>query len=312
MKALTDLELITRLKSCTREERRLTAVILEYLREVDGRRLYADYNYPSLWEFCVKELGYTEGAAARRIHSMRLLREVPELRADIVEGRQSLMSLTQAQVFFRAEEKQLGRRLTTRQKIGVLRRLENKSARECARELDKLATVPKPRMMSVEIDEALLAKLRRIRELRSHAQPNASEAELLHHVVDEFLKRADPMLKPMPKKRETPALKVALLAKRKAIPASIKQRVWLRDRGRCTACGSRHFVELDHIRPVARGGLSTPDNLRLRCRAHNQRTAIKMGLIPRNGGPYQLRPASTETTSPSSQTTENSIGLQQT
>jgi hypothetical protein len=30
------------------------------------------------------------------------------------------------------------------------------------------------------------------------------------------------------------------------------------------------MLEFDHILPVARGGESTADNLRLRCRAHNQ------------------------------------------
>jgi hypothetical protein len=30
------------------------------------------------------------------------------------------------------------------------------------------------------------------------------------------------------------------------------------------------MLELDHIDPFSRGGASTPDNLRLRCRAHNQ------------------------------------------
>jgi hypothetical protein len=32
-------------------------------------------------------------------------------------------------------------------------------------------------------------------------------------------------------------------------------------------------VEYDHVHPVARGGAATLDNLRLRCRAHNQYAA---------------------------------------
>ncbi len=50
-----------------------------------------------------------------------------------------------------------------------------------------------------------------------------------------------------------------------------------RDGERCTfigdhghRCESRAHLEYDHIVPVARGGPSTADNLRLRCRAHNQ------------------------------------------
>ena len=35
----------------------------------------------------------------------------------------------------------------------------------------------------------------------------------------------------------------------------------------------RHFLEFDHIEPVARGGASTVENVRLLCRAHNQHAA---------------------------------------
>lgn len=312
MKVLTDRELVTKLKSYTQEERRLTSLVLEYLQEVDRRRLYADYGCSSLWEFCVKELKYTEGAAARRIHSMRLLREVPDLKHDIVAGTHSLMSLAQAQVFFRAEQRQHGIRFSTQQKIKVLKRLENKSARECARELELLATNPKPRIQYVEVNEELITKLMRIRELRSHAQPAASDAELLHYIADEFLKRADPTRKQPPKRKLPPALKPVSQPKRQAIPLAVRRQVWQRDNGRCTACGTRHFLELDHIRPVSRNGTNNLENLRLRCRAHNHRAAIKMGIRLRWSDAPQLRSESIETTSPLSQTTENSMGLQQT
>ena len=61
------------------------------------------------------------------------------------------------------------------------------------------------------------------------------------------------------------------------IPTDVKYAVWQRDGGRCTfvsesghRCEAVGTVEFDHIEPVARGGKSTVDNLRLRCRAHNQ------------------------------------------
>jgi hypothetical protein len=38
-------------------------------------------------------------------------------------------------------------------------------------------------------------------------------------------------------------------------------------------CGACEGLEFDHVVPVARGGASTPSNLRLRCRAHNQHEA---------------------------------------
>jgi hypothetical protein len=60
------------------------------------------------------------------------------------------------------------------------------------------------------------------------------------------------------------------------IPAEVKRAVWLRDGGKCQwpvasggVCGSTRQLELDHVVPVARGGPSTVDNLRVTCRCHN-------------------------------------------
>jgi hypothetical protein len=57
--------------------------------------------------------------------------------------------------------------------------------------------------------------------------------------------------------------------------------VGARDEGKCTftdeagkRCGSTYFIEEDHIIPKAMGGDYSVENIRLRCRAHNQRHAI--------------------------------------
>jgi len=62
--------------------------------------------------------------------------------------------------------------------------------------------------------------------------------------------------------------------------AEVTRAVFLRDGKQCTyvspdgrRCGARRCLELDHIEPVAVGGEATIENLRLRCRAHNQRYA---------------------------------------
>jgi 5-methylcytosine-specific restriction endonuclease McrA len=64
------------------------------------------------------------------------------------------------------------------------------------------------------------------------------------------------------------------------IPAHVMREVYRRDGGRCTyvgtngrRCRCRAFLEFDHITPIALGGKSITENLRLRCRAHNQLTA---------------------------------------
>ena len=63
-------------------------------------------------------------------------------------------------------------------------------------------------------------------------------------------------------------------------PAAVARGVFLRDGQQCSyvspdgrRCSARRCLELDHVHPWAVGGASTIENLRLRCRAHNQRYA---------------------------------------
>ncbi|HYQ27482.1 MAG TPA: HNH endonuclease signature motif containing protein [Polyangiaceae bacterium] len=63
-------------------------------------------------------------------------------------------------------------------------------------------------------------------------------------------------------------------------PAAVARAVFLRDGQQCSyvspdgrRCSARRCLELDHVNPWSVGGDSTVENLRLRCRAHNQRYA---------------------------------------
>ncbi len=69
-------------------------------------------------------------------------------------------------------------------------------------------------------------------------------------------------------------------ARTRHIPAAVRREVWLRDGQRCQhpldsggRCGATHRLELDHVVPMALGGLSTAGNLRVVCRFHNQAAA---------------------------------------
>ena len=68
--------------------------------------------------------------------------------------------------------------------------------------------------------------------------------------------------------------------RRRHYPAEVARAVFLRDGKQCSyvspdgrRCNARRCLELDHVEPYAVGGQCTIENLRLRCRAHNQRYA---------------------------------------
>jgi hypothetical protein len=96
-----------------------------------------------------------------------------------------------------------------------------------------------------------------------------------------------PALPPMEVKKDgsrvsLPPVEVGNEKRSRYIPASIRHAVWVRDQGRCTfvssegrRCDSKHALEIEHIRPFAKGGESTLSNLKLLCPAHNQLSAIQ-------------------------------------
>ncbi len=133
--------------------------------------------------------------------------------------------------------------------------------------------------LHLTVPRRLLDKLARARDGLSHALPGASTAQVLEVALDLLLEkqsRSRSLVKrPRARKAEAPPP-----ANPRQVPAEVERQVWLRDEGRCQhpldgggVCGSTWQVEVDHARPAALGGPPTVENLRLRCRPHNQQAA---------------------------------------
>lgn len=83
---LADHILLQGLKTLVRQDHATTAGMLAHLAEVDARRLYAP-TCASMFDFCVRKLGFSEDVAAKRIHAARTAREFPAIFASVAEGR---------------------------------------------------------------------------------------------------------------------------------------------------------------------------------------------------------------------------------
>ena len=88
---LSNAELAASLKSLTRDERGRLVLVLKHLAEMDRRRYALEAGYPSLFDYCVRELRYAQGEAARRIHAARAAAKFPILYRTLERG---LLSLT--------------------------------------------------------------------------------------------------------------------------------------------------------------------------------------------------------------------------
>src|SRR3954466_9090786 len=85
------------LLACTRELVRKScateAELLLHLAEIDERKLYAERAFPSMHVFCVKELGFSEGAAYNRIGVARAVRRWPAVLEALGSGAVHLAGL---------------------------------------------------------------------------------------------------------------------------------------------------------------------------------------------------------------------------
>ena len=78
IKQLSNKELLSKTKLLVQKERNIHIQVLRHLAEIDSRRLYfQDMASSSLFDYAVRELGYSEGAAYRRIKAMKLCRDLP-------------------------------------------------------------------------------------------------------------------------------------------------------------------------------------------------------------------------------------------
>ena len=130
LKHLTDDTLLKDMKFLAARERNLLTQVLWHIKEIDDRKLYCDLKYSSLYEFCVRELGYSEAAAQRRISSARALERMPELELKINDGSLNLSTIALVVAEFKDHTKQRE----------VFAEVENKTAREAA---DHIANIKK-------------------------------------------------------------------------------------------------------------------------------------------------------------------------
>lgn len=90
---LSNVVVMRDLSALATHDRTTTANLLLYLAEVDRRRLYRDAGFPSLFEFCVRQLHFSEDVACNRIQAARIARAYPFLSDAIADSRIHLSAI---------------------------------------------------------------------------------------------------------------------------------------------------------------------------------------------------------------------------
>jgi 5-methylcytosine-specific restriction endonuclease McrA len=129
-----------------------------------------------------------------------------------------------------------------------------------------------------------MTKVERARGLVWHQCPNATFEQLFELGLDALIAQRDPAERE--KRREK---RGALLKKTAAVPgkryvaAAVRDQAFMRAEFRCSyvgpdgrRCTATVALQVDHIVPVARGGCSNPENLRVLCAEHNRLEAQRL------------------------------------
>lgn len=271
LKHLTDKALLQDIKKLVQKELDSTTGVLHHLKEIERRKLFCDLGYSSIVEYAIKELGYAETAALRRVKSARLINEMPELSEKINNGSLSLSNLAQADIFFKREDIH-----EPSKKRIILKKIENQSARQCEKTLMELSpSKPLPKESQKLITPEFTQLKINVAESTMKLLENARALMGKYVINDEFLKKLTEhaLVNITHKKFKTRTTEQNPTSR--YITNQTKREVYEKSQGVCENCGSLFMLQFDHIEAFAMGGRTEARNLRLLCFHCNQRARIR-------------------------------------
>jgi hypothetical protein len=278
LKKLSNQDLIGRFQKLVQTERKISHLVLQTIAEIDRRKLFLEKAYSSLFDYLTKGFGYSDSAAVRRIDAARLLREVPEISKKIESGALNLTHLTQFQRAVRQVQKKEKRKMEIAEKRAVLKKIESISDRETAKvlaqELDYEAK-PLDRQtqhkdgsvtLTLTLSRAQIEILEQARDLTSTATGDLTWAETFTYLAKKEIAR-----------RKAEATTDTVVKTTATVTPRLKREVFARhvtcqykDPTTGRVCGSRRYLQIDHIQPKWAGGTNDPANLQVLCAAHNK------------------------------------------
>jgi hypothetical protein len=238
----------------------LEADLVEHLAEIDTRALYLERAFPSMFAFCLGELGFSGDVAFNRIVVARAGRKLPAVMDALRSGRVHLTGL-----------RLLARHLTQENHLEVLAEAAGKSKREIEEIVARLAPRPPgadlirhvpdppatqdgaasavPRDPDGQVITPLSAdsfkvqftaslalrnKLLEARDLLWHQDPKGRLAAVVEKGLDLLIEKVKKERFAIVRKPRKKPEDVNGKASSRELPDAIKRAVYERDQGRCT------------------------------------------------------------------------------
>lgn len=274
---LTDKNLLMDTKNLVGSERDVTLRLLHHLKEIDRRKLYSDCKCSSLFDYCIRELGYSEASAQRRIVAARMLSDIPEIGEKIEKGVLTLTNISLVNQFFKK----------THEKREALQEVEGLTKKECEKKLFEISKIEIPvketrqRVAEDKVQVAVVLSdetVNKLDHLKSLLGKDLSMDELIQFMCDVSIKDVEKI-----KFKQTRSNSLSPAKVGRVIPSAVKREVYKRDK-KCQNCGSAHRLNFDHRYPYSLGGNSDYSNIRLLCFHCNQRSRMRAGLNAQSRG----------------------------
>jgi hypothetical protein len=255
MKGLSDSKILSEILIVRKNEKRFTLKVLEYLEEIDRRRLYLNTGSRTLFNYCVNILGYSYGEANIRVSTVRLVKKEPIARKKIENGELSLTNADQLQKFIKIEKP------SDQLKKKLIDDLTDKTKRQAEQILLEHAK-KKPKFLRLTIPEYIFIKLQKVQKLLG----DYSELEIIQALLEQKIREVEFSKTPRASRGSR---------NQNYVSRELRKYVFERAKNQCEKCGNIIRLEVDHIRPIALGGQSHPANLQILCEGCNKKKASR-------------------------------------
>ena len=278
LKHLTDKTLLTDTLHLAKQEKKTSLEVLHHLLEIDRRKLYSELKCTSLFDYCVRILGYSEGAAHRRISSARLMGKSPEVKAALEGGEVNLSQVSMMASLLNQENQHTSEE---KPKLEINHLLDLTKKTGSTQKLKEEMSAKKTEFVSINFK---LTKEEAQEWESLKKEMNLGSNELLLKLVR--LKKAEREKKKYHQLQKPSKTQHTIKPQTKTIPAEIKRKIYERSNRKCEKCQSESRLEFHHLTPRSFGGGHEAANLKLLCHNCHSRESFTQGFLV----PGKIRP----------------------
>lgn len=288
--ALSDDQLLESLEQEFSNERNVSNNILQHLKEVSSRRLYAKRGFANMFWMLVRFYRQSESSANQRLKALDLMADVPVVEDRLNSGELNLTTAAMAQRQIQREEKLTGSKISQEKKAEIVEAITGKTIAQAEVELFKhlpeTASDPKPverrvsdnaTRISITVPDDVREMMNRLKEIWAHVDPNMDPVEVMRRSFKITLEQVDPTLK---KKTQgaTESAKHRGSERLKYYGKEFDRVLWERAQSQCEyidkqtgrRCECKFGLQREHKIPLAKGGTNELANMELLCATHNQ------------------------------------------